>query len=82
MEITRQIDQKIISQIQEYSTTIFKILSLKDLARIDFFYDYENNQIYFNEVNTYPGFTNISMYPLLFNEIGISTKELISILLK
>lgn len=79
--IPANIDKSIIKQIQEYSVQIFKILSLKDLARIDFLYDYENNQLYFNEVNTIPGFTSISMYPLLFNELGISLKELISKLL-
>lgn len=80
--IPANIDNSIIKQIQEYSAKIFKILSLKDLSRIDFLYDYEDNKIYFNEVNTIPGFTNISMYPQLFNYEGISTKELITILLK
>lgn len=80
--IPANLNKEIINQIKEYSAKIFKILSLKDLSRIDFLYDYENNKIYFNEVNTIPGFTNISMYPQLFNHQGISTKELISILLK
>ena len=79
--IPTNLDKKIIKQIQEYSTKIFKILSLKDLSRIDFLYDYENNKIYFNEVNTIPGFTDISMYPQLFNHEGISTKEIITKLL-
>lgn len=80
--IPANIDKEIIKKIQEYSAKIFKILSLKDLSRIDFLYDYENNKIYFNEVNTIPGFTTISMYPQLFNYEGISLKELINILLK
>ena len=79
--IPANLDKEIIKQIQEYSTKIFKILSLKDLSRIDFLYDYENNKIYFNEVNTIPGFTDISMYPQLFNHEGISTKDLITKLL-
>lgn len=79
--IPTKIDKEIIKQIQNYSLKIFKILSLKDFARIDFLYDQINNQIYFNEVNTIPGFTNISMYPQLFNNEGISTKELITKLL-
>ncbi len=81
IQIPANIDKKIIKQIQEYSVKIFKILSLKDLARIDFLYDYENNKIYFNEVNTIPGFTSISMYPQLFKEKGINIKELITKLL-
>lgn len=80
--IPAQIDKSIIKEIQTYSEKIFKILSLKDLTRIDFLYDYENNQLYFNEVNTLPGFTSISMYPMLMNEAGINTKELITTFLK
>ena len=79
--IPANLDKELIKKIQEYSVKIFKILSLKDLSRIDFLYDIENNQIYFNEVNTLPGFTDISMYPLLFNKKGISTKDLITKLL-
>ena len=79
--IPTKLDKEIIKQIQNYSSKIFKILSLKDFARIDFLYDYENKQIYFNEVNTIPGFTEISMYPQLFKHDGISTKELITKLL-
>lgn len=82
LQIPAKLDKEIIKQIQKYTKLIFKILSLKDLSRIDFLYDEENKQIYFNEVNTIPGFTDISMYPLLFNQEGISTKKLISILLK
>ena len=81
VEIPAQIDKEIIKKIQEYSAKIFKILSLKNLSRIDFLYDYENNQIYFNEVNTYPGFTTISMYPQLFQHNGISIKDLLTKLL-
>ena len=55
---------------------------LKNLSRIDFLYDYNNNKLYFNEVNTMPGFTDISMYPLLIKEKGISIKELITNLIE
>lgn len=79
--IPAKIDNTIIKKIQDYSKRIFKILSLKDLSRIDFLYDYENNQIYFNEVNTIPGFTSISMYPMLFQKEELYIKELITILL-
>lgn len=80
--IPANLPNNIIKQIQDYSSQIFKILSLKDLSRIDFLYDIDSNKIYFNEVNTIPGFTSISMYPQLLNHQGISIKELITILLK
>jgi len=80
--IPAKLDETIVKEIQKYSEKIFKILSLKDLTRIDFLYDCENKKLYFNEVNTLPGFTTISMYPMLINETGINIKELITTLLK
>ena len=59
-----------------------EILNLKNLARIDFLYDNSANKLYFNEVNTMPGFTNISMFPSLFNYDNLNIKELISILIE
>ncbi len=80
--IPAPIDKKITKEIQDLSLKIFKILELKDLSRIDFLYDYHDEKLYFNEVNTMPGFTNISMYPLLFKEKGIDIKELITKLIE
>lgn len=80
--IPAPIPKELFSEIQELSLKIFQILELKNLARIDFLYDYQNNKLYFNEVNTMPGFTTISMYPLLFNHLGISTKDLITKLIE
>ena len=80
--IPAHISKELIKQIQELSLKIFKVLELKDLSRIDFLYDYNNDMLYFNEVNTMPGFTKISMYPMLFNELGIPIKELITKLIE
>ncbi len=80
--IPAPIAKDLTKQIQELSLKIFKLLELKDLSRIDFLYDYNNDILYFNEVNTMPGFTNISMYPLLFKEKGISIKDLITKLIE
>ena len=80
--IPAPIDKQLSNEIRELAKKIFKILDLKDLSRIDFLYDYNHKKLYFNEVNTMPGFTQISMYPLLFKETGISIKQLISILLE
>lgn len=82
LTIPANIPKDLVKQIQELSLKIFNILSLKDLARIDFLYDYNNSTLYFNEVNTMPGFTAISMYPLLFKEKGIPIKELITKLIE
>lgn len=80
--IPAHLKENLIKEIQDLSLKIFNILSCKNLARIDFLYDYNNQKLYFNEINTMPGFTSISMYPLLFNHQGISTKELITKLIE
>lgn len=69
-----------LNLIKEYSNKIFKTLQLKGLSRIDFFVT--NNKIYFNEVNTMPGFTDISMYPMLMKHIGIEYNELLDKLIE
>ena len=61
---------------------IVDIFHLKGFARIDFFYEEETDEIYFNEINTIPGFTTISMYPKLWEEQGISYSKLLSSILE
>lgn len=80
--IPADISKELSDEIKNLSLKIFKVLSLRNLSRIDFLYDYNNKKLYFNEVNTMPGFTDISMYPLLFKHLGISTKDLITKLLE
>ena len=64
--------------IKETSLKIFKILGCKDFSRVDFLYDEKNNKLYFNEINTIPGFTTISMFPKLFEYDKIKYKDLIT----
>ena len=44
---------------------------------MDFFVEKGTNEVVFNEMNTLPGFTDISMYPMLWNDMGLSTEELV-----
>ena len=71
------IDSEIKKEIQTYSKKIFEILKCKDLSRVDFLYDVDNKKLYFNEINTIPGFTDISMYPKLIENSGINFKDLL-----
>lgn len=64
-------------KIAELSIQAFKAISGEGISRLDFFVDENKNQVLINEINTMPGFTKISMYPLLFNEVGISYSELL-----
>lgn len=75
------IDKEIKKEIQNISKNIFKILKCSNLSRVDFIYDIDNKKLYFNEINTMPGFTEISMYPKLIKNNNISFKDLITCLL-
>ncbi|MBE6597944.1 MAG: D-alanine--D-alanine ligase [Ruminococcaceae bacterium] len=63
-----------------YALEIFKALECRGLSRVDFFHT-PDGRIVFNEINTIPGFTPISMYPRLMIHSGISYSELITRLL-
>jgi D-alanine-D-alanine ligase len=55
----------------------FQTLCCEDFARVDLFLT-ANNKVYINEINTIPGFTNSSMFPMMWKERGISFTELIT----
>ena len=63
-------------EIRKLAGKIYTTLGCKGLSRVDFFLC-ENDRIVFNEINTLPGFTNISMYPKLFMHEGLSYSEII-----
>lgn len=67
-------------QLQDTAHDAFAILGCKGLARVDFLVS-ESGEIYVNELNTLPGFTNISQYPKLWQQSGISYPELIGLLI-
>ena len=64
-------------EIRESARKIFAALDGYGLSRVDFFLEKETNQVIFNEINTLPGFTSISMYPMLWKEQGMSIEELV-----
>ena len=71
-------------RIKEAASLIFSVLGCRGMSRIDFFVrDFKGTEeIIFNEINTLPGFTSISMYPQLMGEIGIGYSELITRLIE
>ena len=79
--VISDIDNNIKTEIKNYSKNIFNIMNCKSLSRIDFLYDLDNKKLYFNEINTMPGFTEISMFPKLINNNGIEYKDIITKLL-
>lgn len=68
-------------EIQKDALEIYKVLGCKGLSRVDFFVDHDNKVI-FNEINTLPGFTDISMYPLLWDATGLEYSKLLDEIIK
>lgn len=64
-------------EIRTAAVKIFRALDGYGLSRVDFFLTRDTNEVVFNEINTLPGFTNISMYPMLWEKRGLSKPELI-----
>lgn len=79
--VDADLPEEIKDEIRSYARDVFKAVSGKGFARIDFFVK-EDGKVIFNEINTIPGFTSISMYPMLFEAEGIPIKELITSLIE
>jgi D-alanine-D-alanine ligase len=74
--IPAELDDAKRSQIRTLASDVYAALGCKGLSRVDFFLS-DDSTIYVNEINTIPGFTNISMYPKLWREAGVSYSQLI-----
>mgnify|MGYP003305594369 FL=1 len=80
--IPAEITEEQIEEIRKLAVKAFKAIDGKGLSRVDFFVEKESNKIYINEINTMPGFTKISMYPKLFEAVGVSYSELLDKLIE
>ncbi|KXT76762.1 D-alanine--D-alanine ligase [Streptococcus sp. DD10] len=76
MAIPAEIDQSIIDIMRQDAERAFRAIGGMGLSRCDFFYT-DTGEIFLNELNTMPGFTQWSMYPLLWGNMGLSYPELI-----
>lgn len=75
--IPARIPDKISEEIKSVALEAYKIMGCEGLARIDFFVEKGTNKVFLNEINTFPGFTPISMYPKLMEYIGIDFPSLL-----
>ena len=80
--IPARIPDEVAEQVREMAVKAYTALGCQGLSRVDFFATYEENKVVFNEINTLPGFTSISMYPKLFAASGIPYEELVDELLR
>lgn len=75
--IPAEIPEETSEKIREYAKKAFRALDGQGLSRVDFFVKHKDGSVVLNEINTLPGFTNISMYPKLWNATGIGYSELL-----
>ena len=80
--IPAEITEEQIEDVRKLALKAFKAIDGNGLARVDFFVEKKTNKIYINEINTMPGFTKISMYPKLFDAVGIKYSELLDKLIE
>lgn len=76
------ISQEKIELVREAAIKAYKALGCAGLARVDFFVEKDSGEVYFNEINTLPGFTSISMYPKLWEASGIPYADLLDKLIE
>ncbi len=80
--IPAEIEEEKLKEIQTLAIKAFKAVDGKGLSRVDFFIRKSDNQVYINEINTMPGFTQISMYPQLWEVSGLSYTKLLDELIR
>ena len=79
--IPARISEQVAEQVRDYAVKAYMALGCRGLSRVDFFVTYDDERVVFNEINTLPGFTSISMYPKLFEASGVPYGQLLDRLL-
>ncbi len=80
--IPARISDAAAERVREAAVKVYSAIGCQGLSRVDFFVTYEDERVIFNEINTLPGFTSISMYPKLFDASGIPIGQIIDGLLR
>ena len=76
--IPADIDLEITKRIKDIAKKSCRALNIYGFARVDFFLERTSNKIFLNEINTIPGFTNKSMFPMLWNASGLNIDQLVA----
>lgn len=80
--IPARVTERVSEELREKAVQVYRAIGCRGLSRVDFFVTHGDNRVVFNEINTIPGFTSISMYPKLFAASGIPYGELIDRLIQ
>ena len=78
LEIPAQVPDAVRAQVRELSLRAFQALDCEGFARVDFFYEEATGRVLLNEVNTIPGFTPKSMFPMLWAASGLTYPDLVA----
>ena len=81
MQIPAEVPEEVYQKAQEYAKIAYTMLGGSGLSRCDFFLT-NKNELFLNELNTMPGFTQFSMYPLLWENMGLKYGDLIEELIQ
>ena len=78
LEIPAQVPEEVRDRVRELSLRAFRALDCEGFARVDFFYEEATGRVLVNEVNTIPGFTPKSMFPMLWAASGLAYPDLVA----
>ena len=82
LHVPANLDEAQIGRNQDLSIRAFQAIGCSGMARVDLFLDRDNGEFFLNEINTIPGFTNISMYPKFWEVSGLAFPDLLNRLLE
>jgi D-alanine-D-alanine ligase len=80
--IPAKLPKPVVKKLQEFAVKAFRAIECSGMGRVDFLVKKDSHRIYFNEINTIPGFTSISMYPKLWEASGMSYGKLLDRLIE
>jgi D-alanine-D-alanine ligase len=81
-DLPAKMSAEMLEQMQSLAAACYAVVGCTGLARVDFLFDNRRNQLFINEINTMPGFTSISMYPKMMEQIGIAYPQLVERLIE
>lgn len=82
LHIPAQLPEEKRNEVREQALKAYKALGCEGMSRVDFFVTKDDGRVLLNEINTIPGYTDISMYPKLFEAVGVSYKALLERLIE
>jgi len=80
--VPADLDTTSVERVRSIALQVWDIIGCRGMARADFFVERSSGRVLFNEVNTIPGFTRISMYPRLWQAAGVEIEDLVDILVR